>query len=108
MWTKLLKTKLLKLHLNYFALIFTGIGRAIAVKLYELGATVYAVSKSPDTLASLKSECPNVITVPVDLGDWNATRAALGPLPVTDCLVNNAGVCKAATFQDTTPEDLDL
>ena len=69
---------------------------------------MYAVSKSPDTVESLKSECPNVITVPVDLGDWDATRAALEPLPVTDCLVNNAGVCRGINFQDTSPEYLDL
>ncbi|CAG7787052.1 unnamed protein product, partial [Allacma fusca] len=51
-----------------------GIGRAIVVKFHALGVTVIAVARNPGNLTSLQKECPNVQIVPVDLGNWEATR----------------------------------
>jgi NAD(P)-dependent dehydrogenase (short-subunit alcohol dehydrogenase family) len=84
-----------------------GIGRAIVVKLHSLGATVFAVSRNPDNLASLKTECPNVHTVAVDLGNWDATTEAIGRIPPVDYLVNNAGVIDLNHFLDVTEENFD-
>ena len=83
-------------------------GTVIATKLHELGATVYAVSKNPENLKSLKAQCPNVQTVAVELSNWAATREALERLPVADYLVNNAGIARPGTFQETTEADLDM
>ena len=69
--------------------------------------TVYAISKNPQNLESLKNECPNVQTVAVDLGDWDATRSAIQKLPVTHYLVNNAAFFKASFFQSMKPEEFD-
>ncbi|CAG7837800.1 unnamed protein product [Allacma fusca] len=84
-----------------------GIGRGIAVKLHELGANVYAVSKNPDNLTTLKTECPNTHPVAVDLSNWEATREAVEKLPVVDYLVNNAGILIGGNFLDVLPQDFD-
>ena len=83
-------------------------GRAISIKLDQLGTKVYAVSNDAENLKTLQAECPNVTTIIVDLSDWNATRAALEPLPPVDLLVNNAGMVIVSTFQDMQLEDVDL
>ena len=82
-------------------------GRAVATKLHSLGATVYAVSNDPKNLATLKEECPSVNIIVADLADWDSTRAALEDLPTSDYLVNCAGICSVATFEDTTAAILD-
>ena len=84
-----------------------GMGRAIATKLDSLGAKVYAVSNDLENLATLKSQHPSVTVIVVDLVDGDATRAALEDLPAVDYLVNCAGICPVATFEDTTEEMLD-
>ena len=53
-----------------------GIGRATARLLAKYGAQVIAVSRSPDDLASLAAEIGSR-SVPVDLADAEATRAAV-------------------------------
>ena len=44
----------------------------------------------------------------MDLTDWEATKAALEPLPVMDGLVNNAAIAVVQPFLDVNPEDFDL
>ncbi len=39
----------------------------------------------------IQVECPDLVTVCVDLSDWDATRAALSLLPTMHGVVNNAG-----------------
>ncbi|CAG7837801.1 unnamed protein product [Allacma fusca] len=86
-----------------------GIGRALCLKLAnDLGAIVWAVSKNPDNLNSLKAECPTITPVSVDLEDWGATRSAIDSIGPVDYLVNNAGVLIIKSFLDTTAEDFDL
>ncbi|CAG7730776.1 unnamed protein product [Allacma fusca] len=84
-----------------------GIGREIAAKLGALGVTVYAVARSPGTLSTLETECPNVKAVAVDLGNWESTRAAIEKIPAVDYLVNNAGISITANFLDTKQQDID-
>lgn len=70
-----------------------GIGRALVHALYTLKAEVYALSLTEENLTSLKSECPDIHAICVDLADWDKTKQVLAneitePL---DGLVNNAG-----------------
>jgi len=85
-----------------------GIGRGLAIQLVELGAEVWGVSRTKANLDSLLEECPAVKTVHQDLTDWEATKAALEPLPLMDGLVNNAGVAICTPFLEVKPEDFDL
>ena len=43
----------------------------------------------------------------VDLSDWEATLAALSPLPPMHGVVNNAAIAVLSSFVDTKPEDFD-
>eukprot|EP00092_Neocalanus_flemingeri_P032384 GFUD01035209.1.p1 GENE.GFUD01035209.1~~GFUD01035209.1.p1 ORF type:complete len:245 (-),score=77.03 GFUD01035209.1:73-807(-) len=85
-----------------------GIGRGVAKQLVQLGAEVWGVSRTKANLESLQEECPAVQTVHLDLTDWEATKAALEPLPAMDGLVNNAAVAVVAPFLEVKPEDFDL
>lgn len=79
-------------------------------KLYDLGATIYAVSRSPTPLEELKSVCPNVHTASIDLGNWNETRSALAKFlngVKVDGLVNNAGIAIMKPFEELTEADFD-
>lgn len=89
---------------------FAGIGRDLCERLDALGATVYAISRSPGPLNELKSTNPRVIIVALDLSDWSKSREELEKVfngVKIDGLVNNAGVaiCKAVT--ELTEKDFD-
>jgi len=84
-----------------------GIGRVMTDRLYNYGAEVYALSNDAAGLTTLQQELPKVQTVCVDLGDWNETRTQVGKLPALHCLINNAGVDAASTFESLTPQQLD-
>jgi len=56
----------------------------------------------------LQEECAAVKCVHLDLTDWDATKAALEPLPQMDGLVNNAAVAICEPFLEVKPEDFDL
>ncbi|XP_057367616.1 L-xylulose reductase-like [Daphnia carinata] len=84
-----------------------GIGRAIAKRLFEHGAVVFALSKSPENLQSLLCELPGIHTVTVDLEDWEATEKAVKGLGHIDLLVNNAGVAILEPFLDIKNESFD-
>lgn len=76
-----------------------GIGRATAELLASRGASVLALGRSAEDLASLagKTGCR---TIAVDLADLEATRAAIrAHLPV-DLLVNCAGITSLQSFLD--------
>ncbi|XP_071547374.1 L-xylulose reductase-like [Panulirus ornatus] len=85
-----------------------GIGRAIAIKLVEMGAEVFALSKTAAHLESLKAECPKVHITCVDLGDWTASREAVKKLTPIHLLVNNAACSALAPFLTASPESFDL
>lgn len=88
----------------------SGIGRELVEKIYGLGATIYAISRSPGPLEDLKTVCPRVHIASVDLGDWNETRTVLAKFlkgVKIDGLVNNAGIAIIRPFEGLTEEDFD-
>jgi len=84
-----------------------GIGRAVVADLYARGATIYAVSKNPDNLKSLKVDFPGVIPICVDLSNWEETGKALEPVESVNCLINNAAICLPSSMMDINPEEFD-
>ncbi|XP_064109209.1 D-erythrulose reductase-like [Macrobrachium nipponense] len=84
-----------------------GIGRALAIKLVEMGAEVFALSKTAANLESLKAECPALTTVCVDLSDWTATRETVKKLTPIHLLINNAAAAVLDPFLTATPESFD-
>src|SRR5258708_19498159 len=81
-----------------------GIGREIARSLVEAGATVIAVSRGADDLASLRQEI-SCETIVCDLATAPA-EAAKGAGRV-DLLVNNAGISQPKSFLDVTAKAFD-
>ncbi|KAF4523797.1 hypothetical protein B566_EDAN013354 [Ephemera danica] len=86
-----------------------GIGRATVRKLVSLGAEVVAVSRTQADLDVLKSESPDkVVTICVDLADWDATRAALKvAAPGCHGLVNNAAIARLEPFMSVSQSNFD-
>ncbi|OQR69628.1 reductase-like [Tropilaelaps mercedesae] len=67
----------------------SGIGYVICQHLLKAGAHVIAVSKTLENLNRLKTECPSVETICLNLADWEATEHAL-KYTQADMVVNNA------------------
>ncbi len=74
----------------------TGIGRDLAVKLAQQGATVVASARSADKLADLAKLHASIVPVPVDVTDLKAVRTAAAHIRSTvgeiDLAILNAGV----------------
>lgn len=77
------------------------------MRLVELGADVYGLSKTKENLESLQLQCPEIKVVCADLSRWEETKAAVRDLPAMDGLVNNAGTAFLNDFLDVTEEDID-
>lgn len=86
----------------------SGIGRAIAVKLAEAGATVYVTGRRADlgkeTVGLIEQAGGTGHFVVADLGDLGDVRALAGEVGEVDVLVNNAGIDKIERFVDSTPD----
>jgi L-xylulose reductase len=83
-----------------------GIGRALAEMLVARGASVYAMTRSADDVASLKKDL-GIEAVQVDLANVEATRAAARAGLPCDLLINNAGTTELQPFLETTVEAFD-
>lgn len=92
----------------------SGIGRATALQLAELGAALIISDLNPDRLAQTASEAlrlgaGSVDTHIVDVSDWDDMQAMAGKVRkqhgALDILVNNAGVGLAGDFLNTTVDD---
>jgi L-xylulose reductase len=83
-----------------------GIGRATAELLARRGASVLALGRSTDDLASLRGQIA-CRTIAVDLADVEATRAAVRANLPFDLLVNCAGATALQAFLDLTLETFD-
>jgi NAD(P)-dependent dehydrogenase (short-subunit alcohol dehydrogenase family) len=83
-----------------------GIGREIVHVLTDCGATVIALSRSSDDLATLRIECGCEI-IACDLADPAQTREAVARAGLVHHLVNNAGISVPQPFLETTPEAFD-
>lgn len=92
---------------HIFISIFLGIGRAIAKKLSESGAIVFALSRSPEHLITLSAEAPNVKPVEVDLSNWDETKKVVEEVGPVDLLVNNAAISILEPFLEMHPESFD-
>uniref|UniRef100_UPI00398F101F L-xylulose reductase n=1 Tax=Pristiophorus japonicus TaxID=55135 RepID=UPI00398F101F len=84
-----------------------GIGRDTAKALLECGAEVIALTRTQSDLDSLVQECPKMLTVCVDISNWEATENALKDIGPIDLLVNSAAVAILEPFLDVTPEAFD-
>lgn len=83
----------------------------MTTRLYELGATVYAISLEIEALKTLQKECPTIKIVAFDLKDWKTTRVELTKFlegVEVDGLVNNAGVTIVKPFLEYTEAEYDL
>lgn len=68
-----------------------GIGRACAVLMAARGAEVIALTRTASDLDSLHAEIGSR-SIPVDLADPAATRAAMAEAGTADYLINSAGI----------------
>ncbi|XP_018009282.1 L-xylulose reductase isoform X2 [Hyalella azteca] len=84
-----------------------GIGRATALRLVELGAEVYALSKTQSKLDSLREENPSIKAICVDLADWEATRKAVMEVTPIHLLVNNAARIEFGPILTVSMEEVD-
>ncbi|KAF2360993.1 NAD(P)-binding domain [Trinorchestia longiramus] len=85
-----------------------GIGRALALRLADLGAKVFAMSLVQAELDSLKAQRPSIEIVCVDLTDWEAARAAVKQVTPINLLVNNAGATRLASVLEVPEKDYDF
>ncbi|EFA08233.1 L-xylulose reductase [Tribolium castaneum] len=85
----------------------SGIGRALALKLAQCGATVLAIDLSSTALETLKQEIPNGEFAAVDISNWEATNTTLRKLLPIDLLVNNAGIAFTDPLESITQEQCD-
>lgn len=73
-----------------------GIGRAIAIKLSQLGYRVVGVYKSSDKLAKQLERQHNILTVKADVGNENDVKRVIketvNNYGTLDVVVNNAGI----------------
>lgn len=84
-----------------------GIGRGIALRLANLGAKVYAISRTQEDIDSLIKEMPEIEAFNVDIADWTKTKKIVENIGPIELLVNNAGVTYPTPFLDVTKELLD-
>ncbi|XP_051888634.1 L-xylulose reductase [Pristis pectinata] len=84
-----------------------GIGRATAKALLACGVEVIAVTRTQSDLDSLVQECPKMLTICVDISNWEATENALKDVGPIDLLVNNAAVSILEPFLEVTQEAFD-
>jgi NAD(P)-dependent dehydrogenase (short-subunit alcohol dehydrogenase family) len=88
-----------------------GIGRAIARALAAAGAELALNSRTPAELDAVAGEIAaaggRARTLPFDVTDSGAARAAIAGLSRLDILVNNAGVNRPQAFLEVDEETLD-
>ena len=88
-----------------------GLGRAIALALADAGAELLLNSRSPAELDTVAGEIADAggkaQSLPFDITDPAAMRAAFAEIARLDILVNNAGVNRPQPFLDVDDETLD-
>jgi len=89
-----------------------GIGMGAGVALAGAGAAVTLAARSGDELdalcATLRERGLGATPLVLDVGDVEATRAAIRASGPFDILVNNAGVNRPGPMTEVTPEDFDF
>jgi NAD(P)-dependent dehydrogenase (short-subunit alcohol dehydrogenase family) len=88
-----------------------GIGRGIALALAQAGANVILNSRTPAELDTVAAEIAAAggaaRTLPFDVTDGAATKAAFARIERLDILVNNAGVNRPQPFLEVDEATLD-
>lgn len=87
----------------------SGIGRATAIKLAAAGYSVVAIARSPAALAETVSLCGSASRAVIcDITDAHALRRAFESIHTEfgriDLLVNNAGIARVRSIDQTTPD----
>lgn len=93
----------------------SGIGRRLAVRLAEAGASVFLLARRPGPLAETVDaleaarRSPGQVfqSAPVDVGDREAVEGVMAGLLAEfdiDVLINNAGIARAEAIERTGPE----
>jgi short-subunit dehydrogenase len=73
----------------------SGLGRGLALALAHKGVKVYAAARRESELAALAKEAPGIQPLVLDVGDSDATHAAVAKLDARDPLdlvIANAGI----------------
>ena len=91
----------------------SGLGRRAALVLSMAGASVVALARREDALASLVDEAPGpVVALPADLADRDAladiAKRAADPFGAPDIVVHAAGINTREVADDVTPEGWDV
>jgi 3-oxoacyl-[acyl-carrier protein] reductase len=88
-----------------------GIGAAIAQSLAQAGADVWLAGRDLSALETAAATCPRGKTLPLDVTDEAAIKAAMLKIRQTsgglDILVNNAGIMAPAMLATTRAASLD-
>jgi gluconate 5-dehydrogenase len=88
-----------------------GIGLALAEGLAKAGAEVVLNGRDPEKLAAAAERVPGARTLPLDVTDHDAVRAAIDDLESSvgaiDILVNNAGVQHRSPLEDFPADDFE-
>ena len=69
---------------------------------------MFAIDIISENLNKLKSECPNIHTICLDLSNWEATKEAVQKITPIHLLVNNAAIALLAPALEAKQEDFDL
>ena len=91
----------------------SGLGRRAALVLSMAGASVVALARREDALASLVDEAPGpVVALPADLANRDAladiAKRAAEPFGAPDIVVHAAGINTREVADDVTPEGWDV
>jgi len=90
-----------------------GIGKGIAIRYSQEGATVVLASRSMDLLSAIADEIRNAggqaLSLPLDVRNPNSMQEAVDKTVANyhrlDIMVNNAGVSMAHPSEDLSPEE---
>lgn len=85
-----------------------GIGKATALAYVREGAEVIATDINADTLATLKSECPDIETRHLDVLDSKAVAEMGREVGTIDVLFNCAGYVHQGTILECSEDDYDF
>jgi len=80
----------------------SGMGRESSLYLAKRGYTVYAATRTPQKLPSVK----NLYPIYMDIKDINSIQKAIKDIKHIDVLVNNAGYGLVSSVEDVTEEQM--
>lgn len=90
----------------------SGIGRAIALRFHDEGASVFAVDRNPETIAQLPPDSARFQSHLADISTKGASsaiaEACVARFGALNIVVNNAGLGNSKPAHETSDEDFDL